>query len=113
MPCQACKVSFSGNIPCLHPTGKLGDEEHVYMTINKVLQGDKYGYDRCMKDIYKELHFNCPCKDCLIKMMCKEMFDERCDSYKNIINKYISIYYDEITGMYKTKEELEYGTRRR
>jgi hypothetical protein len=112
MPCQACKISFSENIPCLHPTGILGDGEHIYMTVNKIAQIDKYGYDRCTKDIYKELHFNCPCKDCLIKMMCKEMFDERCDSYKELINKYIRKYYNEIMGRYKSKEELEYDIRR-
>jgi hypothetical protein len=50
--------------------------------------------------VYKELHFNCPCKKCLVKATCDLPFTERCEEYINLVGKYLKLYYDEHYGQY-------------
>lgn len=113
MPCLACKSNYT-ILPCEHPTGVIDESsrEKIRSRVSRanitISNSEMYGFDKCNDKCYKELHFNCPCKNCLIKTMCNEKFDDRCQEYIELIDKHYKIYYDEINGRYKTRQELEF-----
>lgn len=103
MPCGACVVGFNQK-PCEHLTGTIDGEEAIRKYVGRYIPHEKDGFVLCMVACYKELHYNCPCRECLVKITCNLKFDERCDEYKELINKIHRIYYDEINGQYKPIE---------
>lgn len=102
MPCPACDRTYYVP-PCKHETGILITKDR-YLTAS---YADIPGIFRVATldctivfhvEAYKELHFNCPCKECLVKVVCDAQFDERCPEYINIIDKLWFTYYDESYG---------------
>lgn len=104
MPCKACRHQFR-TIPCEHKTGI--DGKPIDNLIHKFTPEYEYGYLKFVSQVYKELHFNCPCSECLTKMMCNLRYEDRCDEYKNLVDKIRDIYYDHSYGRYRKQNELE------
>jgi hypothetical protein len=99
MPCPACKISFSID-PCKHESGEfIGIEILIDLRYKSV--SESIGYKEFTMECFKELHFNCPCKECLVKMQCNLKFDDRCDEYKQMIDKIREKYYDGINGVFR------------
>jgi len=106
MPCGACVVGFNKK-PCEHATDKINEhDEDLRQCVSKLSPGHNHpGYIECMVDCFKELHFNCPCKECLVKVTCNLVYEKRCDQYKELIDKINKKHFDETTGMWKTQEK--------
>ena len=110
MPCRACKQNFL-ILPCKHPNGvEIADEKHEnflkssHSILNNVKNSETYL--RFIKHCFKELHFNCFCRNCMIKSICNETFDNRCSEYKQLIDKIHKIYYDPILAQFRPEHEL-------
>lgn len=97
MPCGACVISFDRK-PCEHLLKTVEDIETLK---HHIITRVPYDGIECMIVCYKALHYNCPCKECIVKVTCNVQFDKRCDDYKELINKIHSLYYDEINGRYR------------
>lgn len=88
MPCPVCKLSFNTN-PCEHQTGiitldtKENIVEHISLVLTSFLKGSTL--HRFMEALYLELHNNCPCKECLVKVMCQE--GHACEKYNKPLKK--------------------------
>jgi len=80
MPCILCNRSVT-IIPCKHINGILTIEEFV--SISKLNPNPSLSL-LTYTNAYKNLHDDCPCKDCLIKPMCCEdnKATDLCDAYK-------------------------------
>jgi len=83
MPCQICNLSFNMK-PCEHSNGIVTKE--LIKINNFTMQGYIEPY---IESIYKDLHLDCPCKECLIKMMCmsNQLNKPHCGSYYELIGR--------------------------
>jgi hypothetical protein len=106
MPCPACDISYTVR-PCEHETGILIEKD---VTKIKEFRPILYSDNAIVfhTKVYKDLHFNCPCRNCLVKATCNVEYPKRCEEYRNIIERYLVLYYDEITGMFSKKELRKY-----
>jgi hypothetical protein len=103
MPCGACAIGFNRK-PCEHQTDNFDDED-LKRYVGKLLpRHDHDGYVECMVDCFKELYFNCPCRECLVKVTCNLVYEKRCDQYKDLINKVNKKHYDETTGAWRNPD---------
>lgn len=49
-------------------------------------KGCNNGLKVCLAKHYDHLLNQCPCRDCLVKMMCNDLCHERIEAYANITN---------------------------
>lgn len=73
MPCDLCKEIYV-NLPCRNPkfySSGLTLKDSIYSTYD-------YEYTRHLISVHVILTGFCPCKECLVRSMCKI----KCDEYK-------------------------------
>lgn len=106
MPCPVCKLSFNVN-PCEHQTGiitldtKESIVEHITPVLTSYLKGSTL--NKFMEALYLQLHNNCPCIECLVKVMCTE--GHACEKYNKLLHNLKKIadkgYQDKIVELEK------------
>jgi hypothetical protein len=87
MPCRVCERSAIIS-PCKHPDGIITITEFMDIAIMDTIPS--ISLSRYVK-IFKNLHDNCPCKECLINSICANKVNynanELCDIYKNLVDE--------------------------
>lgn len=81
MPCTICNALFHTR-PCEHPSGIL----EYYDKLIKITNFSSY-----ILAVYKDLHDICPCKECLVKIVCNPGI-KHCVEYNSLIEK-VKIYF--------------------
>jgi hypothetical protein len=80
MPCTSCSNTF-GLEPCKHSDGNLNvDDIPLSKYISKNSQDD---FRKTVIKLYKNLHNDCPCIECLVKMICK--LGVKCPIYQIVL----------------------------
>lgn len=88
MPCQLCSKQFT-TIPCKHKDGILSKKELSENNyFNSLTQSDMMPY---VEIAYKTLYQECPCKECIVKMICD--IGRLCRDFKDILAKNRPIFY--------------------
>jgi hypothetical protein len=86
MPCRVCERSTTIS-PCKHTDGIISAKEFMDIAIMDTIPS--ISLSRYVK-IFKNLHDNCPCKECLINSICANTTNyksnELCDTYKNLVD---------------------------
>lgn len=104
MPCPACNRTYLLP-PCKHETGILCSKDmYSKVTFDDIPEIFKQSFAYCtivfQIEVYKALHYNCPCKNCLVKATCDVEYTKRCSEYIDLIDYYYNLYYDEINGTF-------------
>jgi len=86
MPCRVCERSTTIS-PCKHIDGIITTKEFMSIAIMDTLPS--ISLSRYVK-IFKNLHDNCPCKECLVNPICagtkNYKSNELCDAYKRLVD---------------------------
>jgi hypothetical protein len=87
MPCRVCERSTT-IFPCKHIDGIITAKEFMSIAKMDILPSISLSH---YTKIFKSLHDNCPCKECLINSICanKKNYNpnELCDAYKKIVDR--------------------------
>jgi len=78
MPCNNCDQLYKVR-PCDHSTGIVTHDD-----ISTIIKGDK-NKSIIFPSIYLNLNKYCPCKECLVRPICKTAI--RCILFINLLNK--------------------------
>jgi len=93
MPCIICRDTLKTS-PCEHRTGIISDYE---FETEMVIDGGRGWFKASHLPVYvvgyKELHHKCPCKECLIKMICTKNSNDAdtsdiCEEYYKLIKSF-------------------------
>jgi len=92
MPCSTCNNLFVIK-PCTHPTGELYyktpfkreiDSEVLIVNITESMLSSIT--KQRLRNLYKLLHDQCPCVECLVKSICS-MKSPDCETYYSLITQ--------------------------
>jgi hypothetical protein len=92
MPCSSCYDLFT-MIPCIHSTGELHCNKSTktefdgkYFLINIDDSMISPSTRQRLKNLYKLLHDQCPCKECLVKSICCRNSPD-CETYYSLVTQ--------------------------
>lgn len=96
MPCPLCEAIYQYK-PCTTSKVELDDFLKTQVSLINMNYTETYNMD-----FYRELSKECPCKECLVKVVCfKDRFN--CSDYAEFTRK-ISPYYLHKKGKYNAKK---------
>jgi len=78
MPCNNCDQLYKVR-PCDHSTGIVSHDD-----IPHIMRGDR-NKSIIVPRVYLALHDDCPCKDCLVRPICRTAV--RCSLFIDLLNK--------------------------
>jgi len=86
MPCPTCNKVFHTK-PCEHTDGILTELE-LSKSLHFTNMDQKYLHPY-ISAIYLDLYLNCPCMECLVKMICNSNVKKqpRCDTYYELLDR--------------------------
>lgn len=78
MPCLTCRNTFKVT-PCEHKDGII----NTFNLTSYILPESSVVFEKTVFKLFKNLHDRCPCKECLVKVMCKH--GGKCPPYHKIL----------------------------